>query len=247
MKASSSPLISAWQRGWSWRGFRYTDPHSLASAQKKSLLIVATDGVPVHTAHQPNKPQRLSPLWLISDPTQPCMYVLRGKFKLFVWPPFSVCEIDIWECSGPLRCGLKRRWGVSRWLDLGLWVVFQEFNSSPMDMLLHLYQTENEVQLIPGVVWEKKYIFLVRQMTWKSCCHGTELQKINVISKLACLSYTVPTVLTRDGLGSFPWGPRPSLTGSTRRQRRLGMKSLYGFLLQIKWLIPAVWPWPQHN
>ncbi len=35
MKASSSPLISAWQRGWSWLRFRYTDPHSLASAQKK--------------------------------------------------------------------------------------------------------------------------------------------------------------------------------------------------------------------
>lgn len=32
IKASSSPLISAWQRGWSWLCFRYTDPCSLASA-----------------------------------------------------------------------------------------------------------------------------------------------------------------------------------------------------------------------
>lgn len=32
IKASSSPLISARQRGWSWLCFRYTDPCSLASA-----------------------------------------------------------------------------------------------------------------------------------------------------------------------------------------------------------------------
>lgn len=39
MKASSSPLISAWQRGWSWLRFRYTtDPHSLASAQCQHTL-----------------------------------------------------------------------------------------------------------------------------------------------------------------------------------------------------------------
>lgn len=34
MKASSSPLISAWQSGWSWLCFRFTDPLLLASAQE---------------------------------------------------------------------------------------------------------------------------------------------------------------------------------------------------------------------
>lgn len=65
---------------------------------EKSLLIVTTDSMPTHTPHQPNKPQRLSPLWLSSDPTQPCMYLLRCKFKLFVWPLFSICQRDIRKC-----------------------------------------------------------------------------------------------------------------------------------------------------
>lgn len=71
--------------------------------------------------------------------------------------------------------------------------------------LPHLYQAENEVQLIPGVdSLRDKYIFPVRQLAWKCCCHDHELQEINLISRLASLPYAVSTVLTWDGLGSLP-------------------------------------------
>lgn len=79
-------------------------PQLACLCPEKSLPIVTTDSMPTHAPHQPNKPQRLSLLWLSFDPTQPCMCLLRCRFKLFVWTTVS-CVKCIWV----LRGGLKRR------------------------------------------------------------------------------------------------------------------------------------------
>lgn len=96
IKASSSLLISPRQRGQSWLCFRYTDPHLPTSAQKNLCSQLPLTNMPTHFPHQPNKPQCSPPLTAQLQPYSVVhMYLLRCKFKLFVYLLFSIYEMDI--------------------------------------------------------------------------------------------------------------------------------------------------------
>lgn len=67
-----------------------------------------------------------------------------------------------------------------------------------------------------------KYILPARPLDWEHSRHGPRMQKINLISWLATMSNTVSTVGIWNGLGSFPWGLEPSLTGLEERTVQIG-------------------------
>lgn len=75
------------------------------------------------------------------------MHLLRCKFKLFVYPLFSIYEMDIWKWNEVLEDNIGSK-QVGGFRDECCSLEFNIFHQRcPMP---HLYQTEDKVQLIPG-------------------------------------------------------------------------------------------------
>lgn len=78
-------LISVWQRGWSWRCFKYRPLRACLCLEKKlnKLKSLSTQAVCQHTlCSGPKMTWHFWPLWLVSDPTYFFGNLLRCEFKL---------------------------------------------------------------------------------------------------------------------------------------------------------------------
>lgn len=152
-----------------------------------------------------------------------------------------------------LQCLWKRYWkmhlAAKRWIKKKMgskqvagfkgWVLFQEFSGSPMGLASAWSISDRKWSAINSPVWVvrgKTYIFPGQQ-------------KINLISWLVfgvvyciyCINLECFRIIAMMSEATAHWIQVDAV--------QIGKihKCPYGFLLQIKWVIPSEWPWPQHN